>query len=76
MECKFQWDQYTKVVNDTDTQNGVMYFRRSGSNVEMAAHIEKPDTKIVVFSNGIVRIYTAENRHGTAHRRGQEPGGI
>jgi outer membrane lipoprotein-sorting protein len=58
VECTFAQDQYTKVVNDTDTQNGVMYFRRNGNNVEMAAHIEKPDTKIVVFSNGIVRIYT------------------
>ena len=57
IQCTFEWLQFTKVVNDTDTQNGTIYFRRSGNNIEMAAHIEKPDTKIVVFSNGIVRIY-------------------
>ncbi|ABF39398.1 hypothetical protein Acid345_0393 [Candidatus Koribacter versatilis Ellin345] len=57
IECSFNWDQFTKVVNDTDTQAGHMFFRRSGESIEMAAHIEKPDTKIVVFSNGIVRIY-------------------
>lgn len=58
IECTFAWDQYTKVVNDTDTQNGTIYFRRAGANIEMAAHIMKPDTKIVVFSNGTVRIYS------------------
>lgn len=58
IECTFAWDQYTKVVNDTDTQNGNIYFRRAGTSVEMAAHIVKPDTKIVLFSNGTVRIYS------------------
>jgi outer membrane lipoprotein-sorting protein len=57
VECSFNWDQFTKVVNDTDTQAGEIYFRRSGNNIEMAAHIQKPDAKIVVFSNGVVRIY-------------------
>lgn len=57
VQCNFQWDQYTKVVNDTDTQNGAIYFRHTGGGVEMAAHIEKPDVKIVVFSDGLVRIY-------------------
>jgi outer membrane lipoprotein-sorting protein len=57
VEATFAWDQFSKVVNETDTQNGTMYFRRSGNNIEMAAHIEKPDAKIVVFSDAIVRIY-------------------
>jgi outer membrane lipoprotein-sorting protein len=58
IQCTFAWDQFTAIVNETDTQNGTMYFRRAGRSVEMAAHIEKPETKIVVFSNnGIVRIY-------------------
>src|SRR5690349_8838582 len=57
VESAFQWDQFTKVVNDTDTQKGEIYFRRTSNGVEMAAHIEKPDAKIVVFSDGLVRIY-------------------
>ena len=58
IECTFEWDQYTKIVNETDVQNGTIYFRRLGStSVEMAAHIEKPETKIVVFSDGVIRIY-------------------
>src|SRR3954462_457066 len=36
IECSFNWDQFTKVVNDTDTQAGHMFFRRSGESVEMA----------------------------------------
>lgn len=58
IQCTFAWDQFTAIVNETDTQNGKMYFRRAGHSVEMAAHIEKPETKIVVFSSdGLVRIY-------------------
>lgn len=57
VQSEFKWDQYTKVVNDTETQNGTIYFRRTGHGVEMAAHLEKPDTKIVVFSDGLIRIY-------------------
>lgn len=58
VQSKFQWDQYTKLVDETDTQNGTIYYhRRDNSSVEMGAHIEKPDTRIVVFSDGLVRIY-------------------
>src|SRR5581483_2774805 len=52
IECTFTKDQYTKIVNDTDTQDGTMYFRHTSDGVEMAAHIDKPDVKIVVVSNG------------------------
>jgi outer membrane lipoprotein-sorting protein len=56
-QSKFQWDQYEKVVDETESQTGTMYFRRSGNNIEMSAHIDKPDTKIVLFTDGLVRIY-------------------
>lgn len=57
IQCRFEWDQFTKVVNDIDKQEGTIYFRRAGNSVEMAAHIESPDTKIVVYSQGMVRVY-------------------
>lgn len=57
VQSTFEWDQFTKLVNDTDVQSGTIYFRRAGNELQMAAHIEKPDNKIVVFSNGMVRIY-------------------
>lgn len=62
IQATFVWDQYTKVVDETDTQNGTIYFRRlSGDNVEMAAHIDKPEMKIVLYSRGEVRVYTVKN---------------
>lgn len=57
VQSTFEWDQFTKLVNDTDVQSGVIYFRRAGNQLEMAAHIEKPDNKTVLFSKGMVRIY-------------------
>ncbi len=58
VEAKFEWDQYTKLVDETDVQQGTIFYRRlDNASVEMGAHIEKPDTKIVVFSDGKIRIY-------------------
>ncbi len=52
LQAGFTWDQYQKVVNETDTQKGTIYYRKSGSGVEMAADISQPDQKYVLFSNG------------------------
>src|SRR5690349_6511388 len=29
-QADFSWDQYQKVVNETDTQKGTVYYRRTG----------------------------------------------
>jgi outer membrane lipoprotein-sorting protein len=56
-QADFVWDQYQKVVDETDTQAGTIYFRRSGSDLQMAANISKPEQKYVLFSKGDVSIY-------------------
>jgi outer membrane lipoprotein-sorting protein len=56
-EAGFVWDQYQKVVNETDTQKGKVYFRRAGKEVQMAADITEPDKKYVLFSGGKVEVY-------------------
>jgi outer membrane lipoprotein-sorting protein len=62
IQATFVWDQYTKVVDETETQNGTIYFRRlSGDSVEMAAHIDKPEMKIVLYSRGEVRVFDVKN---------------
>lgn len=55
----FSWDQYQRVVEEHDIQTGKIYFRRSGHNNEtqMAAEIEKPIAKKVVFSGGKILFY-------------------
>ena len=56
-EADFVWDQYTKVVEETDTQKGKVYFRRSNKEIQMAADIVQPETKVVVYSDGEVKMY-------------------
>lgn len=71
VETDFVWDQYSKVVNDHDLQEGTMYFRRSGSNVEMAATVNKPDTKQILFANGIVQVYQPKIEQVTKYNAGK-----
>jgi outer membrane lipoprotein-sorting protein len=56
-EASFVWDQYQKVVDETDTQKGKVYFRRQGQEIQMAADIAEPDAKYVLFSGGKAQIY-------------------
>lgn len=57
-EASFTWIQYNSVVNDTtDKQEGRIYFRRSGSEIQMAADIMRPDPKQVIFSHGKIQIF-------------------
>ncbi|PYY14272.1 MAG: outer membrane lipoprotein-sorting protein [Acidobacteria bacterium] len=57
-EADFVWDQYQKVVNETDTQKGKVYYRRTGKGeTQMAANILSPEPKYVLFADGKVRLY-------------------
>lgn len=57
-EADFVWDQYQKVVNETDTQKGKVYYRRTGNGeTQMSANIQSPDQKYLVVADGRVRIY-------------------
>ncbi len=50
-------DRYDKVINETDTETGKVYFRREGGAVEMAVDFEKPDKKYVRYSGGKIQVY-------------------
>ncbi len=56
-EAEFVWDQYQKVVNETDTQKGKVFFRRLHKETQMLAEITHPDRKYVLFADGKVRVY-------------------
>ncbi len=51
------WDQFDKVVNETDTEKGKIFFRREGAEVQMAADFVEPDKKYVIYSGGKVQVY-------------------
>jgi outer membrane lipoprotein-sorting protein len=56
-QADFVWDQYQKVVDETDTQKGTVYYRRSGTQIEMMAEIKDPDTKYVLYKDGKLQVY-------------------
>lgn len=56
-EADFEWDQYQKVVDDTDIQKGTVYYRRAGNEIEMMAEIKQPDAKFVLYKEGKLQVY-------------------
>jgi len=59
VQADFEWDQYTKVVNDTDVQKGQLYLQRRGKDkdVEAGVLISVPSKKQIIFKEGKVRMY-------------------
>ena len=56
-QADFMWDQYQKVVDETDTQKGTVYYRRSAKKIEMMADIKQPDQKFVLYKDGMLQVY-------------------
>jgi outer membrane lipoprotein-sorting protein len=56
-EASVVWDQYQKVIDETETQKGKIYFRREGGEIQMAADFVEPDKKYVIYSGGKVQVY-------------------
>jgi len=75
VQTDFVWDQYQKVVNDHDIQKGVMYFRRAGSTVEMAAEITYPAPKYVLFTDKDgLQVYLPKADEVTSYKAGKNRG--
>jgi outer membrane lipoprotein-sorting protein len=70
-QADFIWDQYAKVVDETDTQKGKLYFRRTKEGVEMAAHITEPTEKYVLFRDGKARVYQPSIDQETVYNTGK-----
>lgn len=56
-EANVVWDEYQKVVNETDTEKGKIYSRREGNDTQAAVEFFEPDKKYVVYSGGKVQVY-------------------
>ncbi len=56
-QANFIWNQYQKVVDETDTQKGTVYYRRAGKEIEMMADIKEPDRKFVLYKDGKLQVY-------------------
>lgn len=70
-EARVASDQYQKVINETETQKGRIYFRREGGEVQMAADFGEPDKKYVVYSGGKVQVYQPKIDQVTEYSAGK-----
>jgi outer membrane lipoprotein-sorting protein len=64
-EANFRWDLYERVVKDTTTQTGSIYFKKQGGTLVMGAKVESPSVKIIEFRNGALRLFEPATDHLT-----------
>jgi outer membrane lipoprotein-sorting protein len=60
----FQWDYYEKIVHDTTTQKGFIYFERQGSSTNLGALIVDPAAqtrshivKVIQYEKGTLQMF-------------------
>lgn len=76
-EAEFVWEQYQKVVDETDTQKGKIFFlRRDKDNTHMAANVTEPDKKDLVFADGKLRFYQPRIDQVTEYDAGKNKGEV
>jgi len=69
-EADFVWDQYQAIVQEHDLQKGKVYFVRHEKDTHMAAQINEPDKKQVVFTEGKIRFYQPKIDQVTEYEAG------
>ncbi len=70
-QASFVWNQYSKVVDETDTQKGKVYFRRANNEIQMAADITDPEKKYVLFNDSKVQVYQPKIEQVTVYNTGK-----
>jgi len=75
-QADFVWDQYQKVVDETDTQKGTVYYRRAGKDIEMMADIREPDHKFVLYKDAKLQVYQPKIEQVMTHPAGANRGEI
>ena len=71
-QADFVWDQYQRVVDETDTQKGKLYFRRAGKETQMAADIAEPEKKYMLFAGGKLSVYQPRIDQMTEYDAGKD----
>ena len=64
-EADFRWDLYERVVKQTTTQTGTIYFKKHGTTTVMGARVVSPSIKLIEFRNGMVRLFEPNTDHLT-----------
>lgn len=56
-EANFRWDTYERVVKETTTQTGTIYFKKESGSTVMGAKLVTPSVKLIEFRNGVLRLF-------------------
>jgi outer membrane lipoprotein-sorting protein len=64
-EADFRWDLYERVVKQTTTQTGTIYFTKDGAKTQMGAKIAAPALKFLEYKDGVVRVFDPGPNHLT-----------
>lgn len=70
-EANLTWEQYQKVINDSDVEEGKIYFRRIGKEIQMMADITKPAPRQIFYSNGKVQLFEPKVNRVTVYSPGK-----
>ena len=78
--AEFQWDYYEKVVQDTSTQKGSIYFERDKGSTDMGAVLNNPNAppkskpiKVIQYQSGIVQMFdTGVDQITVLHEAGNQ----
>ena len=73
-EADFRWDLYQRVVRETTTQAGTIYFTKSGSALQMGAKIAPPEAKTLEYKGGKLTLFDPSTDHVTEVNAGANQG--
>jgi outer membrane lipoprotein-sorting protein len=62
-EADFQWDLYERVVKETTTQKGIIYFMRDGALTQMGAKVLPPAAKVIEYKRGQLSLFDPGANH-------------
>jgi len=75
-EASVEWDQYQKVIDESEAEKGKIYFRREANEVQMAADFVEPDKKYVLYGAGKVQVYQPKIDQVTEYDAGNSRGDV
>ena len=62
-EASLKKEQYDRIVHDTSTQTGSVYYLRTGSSIQVGAKYDPPAAQFAEYKNGTFRLYSPESNH-------------
>ncbi len=75
-EAKVEWDQYQKVIDESEAEKGKIFFRRENGEVQMAIDFVEPDKKYVLYSGGKIQLYQPKIDQVTEYNAGKSRGDV